>query len=463
MALDPIDFFYRDGTVTLTNGSDIMQGTFTAWDPAVLPYDWIVIKGGANEVSIVKEVLAVDQIRLPEPWAGPTLTNVPYYIVRWIKHTDPRIYGVRVSDYLTRLKAIPDNIEQVAGEINADRQVVEAAMVTLAGVEAAVDADRQAVATDRAAVEASASAAADSAEEAEQWAQAASTTVLPDNSVTNTKLADMASARLKGRVTAGSGDPEDLTADQVSTILGVRLAGHGGIEIYRADGNNLGIRPRAGGRLIVNGESLPVVATTKSITSVTNDVASYVFAYKNGTVLDYEFANATTTSRATHTDGVEIKSGDPSRTLIGIIFKSSAFGFVDTPQYRLVANWFHRRPRSLNIATANASVTATTLTAISTGFFVCWTGDDIEFLQSGHAYSNGGAAGVIGSGIISDTTQVGAEALSQVYAVNHYYAQATVGSREYTTDGLHSAQIAARAAGIPSFQLTQNLTVRLFI
>lgn len=44
---------------------------------------------------------------------------------------------------------------------------------------------------------------------------------LADDSVTNAKLADMANARIKGRATAGSGDPEDLTATQVRTILNV--------------------------------------------------------------------------------------------------------------------------------------------------------------------------------------------------------------------------------------------------
>ncbi len=44
-------------------------------------------------------------------------------------------------------------------------------------------------------------------------------TIVAD-AVTNTKLADMAQARIKGRAAgAGTGDPTDLTADQVSTLL----------------------------------------------------------------------------------------------------------------------------------------------------------------------------------------------------------------------------------------------------
>lgn len=42
-----------------------------------------------------------------------------------------------------------------------------------------------------------------------------------DNAVTNAKQGDMAQDTIKGRATAGAGDPEDLTASQVRTILNV--------------------------------------------------------------------------------------------------------------------------------------------------------------------------------------------------------------------------------------------------
>jgi hypothetical protein len=42
---------------------------------------------------------------------------------------------------------------------------------------------------------------------------------LVDDAVTNTKLANMATATFKGRTTAGTGDPEDLTATQSTALL----------------------------------------------------------------------------------------------------------------------------------------------------------------------------------------------------------------------------------------------------
>lgn len=47
---------------------------------------------------------------------------------------------------------------------------------------------------------------------------------VPDNGVTNAKLADMVTARIKGRATAGTGDPEDLTAAQVKAMLSLGIS-----------------------------------------------------------------------------------------------------------------------------------------------------------------------------------------------------------------------------------------------
>jgi hypothetical protein len=56
-------------------------------------------------------------------------------------------------------------------------------------------------------------------------ADAAVTTVkIADANVTNTKLADMAANTIKGRITSGAGVSEDLTAANVSTILGLGTA-----------------------------------------------------------------------------------------------------------------------------------------------------------------------------------------------------------------------------------------------
>lgn len=48
---------------------------------------------------------------------------------------------------------------------------------------------------------------------------------VPNNSITNAKLADVATATIKGRTTAGTGDPEDLTPAQARTVMDVYSTG----------------------------------------------------------------------------------------------------------------------------------------------------------------------------------------------------------------------------------------------
>jgi hypothetical protein len=78
--------------------------------------------------------------------------------------------------------------------------------------------------------------------------------LLRDGAATNAKLADMPSSRIKGRASAGSGDPEDLTAAQARALLNV------------ADGANNYAHPNHSGEVTSAGDG----ATTIAANAVTN-------------------------------------------------------------------------------------------------------------------------------------------------------------------------------------------------
>lgn len=83
--------------------------------------------------------------------------------------------------------------------------------------------------------------------------------------------------------------------------------------------------------------------------NIVGSTVYYVYLFNNAGTLTIDFS---TTGRATSTQagnvGVEIKNGDNSRSLIGMVITASVSPFfVDNQQYRYIRSWFNRRASSL--------------------------------------------------------------------------------------------------------------------
>lgn len=112
---------------------------------------------------------------------------------------------------------------------------------------------------------------------------------LTGNSVSNAALADMASARIKGRATAGTGDPEDLTGAQVTALLDtftgaakglVPASGGGTANFLRADGAFAA--PSGGGSSSVASIAALRLLTSASYTGATVYVESWTAGLNRG-------------------------------------------------------------------------------------------------------------------------------------------------------------------------------------
>ncbi len=115
--VDYAPLFYSEGVATFTNGSDLVNGTFTEWDTAVRKMDFVLASNGLLVPTWIKEVISRTQIRISAPWAAATQTNVRYVICRWNNNADIRSYQIDMIPGIDKIRMIPPNLAVVLANI----------------------------------------------------------------------------------------------------------------------------------------------------------------------------------------------------------------------------------------------------------------------------------------------------------------------------------------------------------
>jgi hypothetical protein len=118
----------------------------------------------------------------------------------------------------------------------------------------------------------------------------------------------------------------------------------------------------------------------------------YVYCFNNAGVLTADFSvTGHATSSTAGNVGTEIKSGDDTRTLIGLVRTGTGAVFADSQTTRFVRSWQNRGRLSFSvIATGSISQTALTQTGANINL-VCF-GDD-ALVASGVCFGTGSAVG----------------------------------------------------------------------
>jgi outer membrane lipoprotein-sorting protein len=146
----------------------------------------------------------------------------------------------------------------------------------------------------------------------------------------------------------------------------------------------LTFKPYKGGYVCFpSGTSLPIGSSGKTLsaTGLTIDQLYYIYAYDNSGTLALEAS--TTGHSADTTTGIEIKTGDATRVLVGMAeivdLGSSTPGFADSATQRLVVSWNNRKARNLrNVFTVNRTYGTASWGEINSEIrveFLCW-GDE---------------------------------------------------------------------------------------
>jgi hypothetical protein len=273
-------------------------------------------------------------------------------------------------------------------------------------------------------------------------------TTIANDVVTYAKMQNVSAASVVlGRGSAaGAGDPQEITLgtglSMTGTVLAASASGSG-TTIFNSgrlafvSTTALEFKPFNGDRIKINGTVFAIPTTgivgLANTGVFVNGVAGqslaastvyYVYAFNNSGTITADFS---TTGHATSTtagnEGTEIKSGDNTRSLIGMIRTNASAQFADSLTQRFVTNWFNRGNLLLTGAnTAGASTGSTTaieLTSAARVEFLVWSGEGV--FAGAFGVMNNTVAGALqyaDLGLDNGTTGQFKQAIAiQVYAV----------------------------------------------
>ncbi|MEN5162575.1 pyocin knob domain-containing protein [Achromobacter kerstersii] len=170
---------------------------------------------------------------------------------------------------------------------------------------------------------------------------------------------------------------------------------HGQCRFQYVSATQCRLVPWNGNGLIVNGRQLRVPASGVNLarTGLAASTLYYVYAYDNAGAIALEGATA---SYAVHSDGVRIKTGDPTRTLVGMVMMDAAGNFLYNGTNKYVTTWFNRLQSGVleYIATGTASFNNAVQLNNGCGCLT-WAGDNIDTKCTGQTSANSSAGSYI--------------------------------------------------------------------
>jgi len=262
----------------------------------------------------------------------------------------------------------------------------------------------------------------------------------------------------------------NISAGQVR-VYGIRsTAGVGAPAAFAVGGQlsyvsatALSFGPKNGGYTIINGAALPIPAAgivgLANTGVYVNGVAGqnlaastlyYVYAFNNSGVITADFS---TTGHATSSTpgnvGTEIKSGDDTRSLIGMIRTNASSQFVDSAIQRFVRSWFNDGGVSAfgvfsaNRVVSNAIPTYAEPHTEIRNELLLWVGEKLSVQASGGVVQGANSSTCYAAiGIDSATTPEAPSRASMLFASAAYYATLACNvNKSGLAEGYHYATV----------------------
>ncbi len=217
-------------------------------------------------------------------------------------------------------------------------------------------------------------------------------------------------------------------------------------------GGNLLLSRYNGKHIVINGSSelIPSAGVTLAPTGLSVSTLYYIYAYMSSGTMTLE---ASTTGHATDsTTGVEIKSGDATRSLVGMAYPVTGPAFADSATQRFVRSWYNDPGiNAENYFTADRSTTSATLTEINSEIrceYLTWAGEKTEALGVGSFFVAATTITVTTALAIDSTSVVAGGAVSyQATTANYATPYCNSAKRVAAADGYHYVTQLGRVSG----------------
>jgi hypothetical protein len=282
----------------------------------------------------------------------------------------------------------------------------------------------------------------------------------------NRNLGNLSDVLTAGSTYATGTTPPALDSSQnlATTQFVDQNTGHGNCRLSVTSTTVLTLNPYSGNRLNINGQTyhIPSGGVTLSNSGLSASTCYYVYAYISSGNITLE---AVTTTHATNTTtGIEQKSGDATRTLVGMIATNASGQFVDSPTQRFCVNWFNRRGingYAVVGAVAVSSTTAIEATAGARITFISWADEAVVGILNGEVVSTTASGNALNAGLYLDGNQLGAFTSCTWAGVSLGNGYASSGITLVTELAVHTTTMyAATSASAMNVSTNNNILIR---
>lgn len=223
---------------------------------------------------------------------------------------------------------------------------------------------------------------------------------------------------------------------------------HGQCRLAISSPTAIKLSPYNGNSLVIAGTArkIPTAGVTLNNSGMSINTLYYIYAFWAGTAISMEFS--TTGHSADPTTGVEIKTGDSSRSLVGMVYTNSSSQFSDGPASRLVASWFNRRAVGGSITTSgNINFSNTSSTEVSTGVrisFLNWNNETVDIKVTGQFTNNTATQSVAVTAYVDNTSYgniSGAYIVTAGGGTGFSSCNSLTPTGGYLAEGYHTSQV----------------------